>query len=126
MPPVTARDARIAARIGTAVRASREARGWSQVALARALGVVPHFVGYLERGERLPSVGLLIDIADQLALPPSVLLGENRGNDAWAEQVLGALRDVPKAMRPGVEALVRASAAKRTPAVRRGAKSRKA
>jgi transcriptional regulator with XRE-family HTH domain len=57
------------------VKRAREARGLSKAALARALGVAPSTVTRLESGERMPSAGLLRDLARELSLDLNDLLG---------------------------------------------------
>ncbi|MDF3067095.1 MAG: Helix-turn-helix domain [Polyangiaceae bacterium] len=49
-------DAKLAHRIGVAVRACRTKLGWSQALLAERLDTSVEHVSYIERGKRLPSV----------------------------------------------------------------------
>lgn len=47
----------------------RAERGMSRKALAEAVGVHYQTIGYLERGEYQPSLGLAFRIADEFGLP---------------------------------------------------------
>lgn len=59
---------------GRAIRQVREARGWSQRALARELGVAPSYVSLLESGKRSPSARMLESIATTVEVPIPVLM----------------------------------------------------
>jgi transcriptional regulator with XRE-family HTH domain len=52
--------------LGKRVRAAREARGWSQDALAEEIGVGGVMLGRYERGEKFPSHLTLIRLAQTL------------------------------------------------------------
>lgn len=60
--------------VGAAVRAHRTARGWSMRELARRAGVSQPFITKLERGDQLPSIPTLYDLAAALEVTPSALL----------------------------------------------------
>lgn len=60
--------------VGAAVRAHRTAKGWSMRELGRRAGVSQPFITKLERGDQLPSIPTLYDLASALGVPPSALL----------------------------------------------------
>ena len=63
-----------AARLGTALRAVRTARGLSQSDLARMAGVSPSAISQAERGQRGLSLDTLLDLSDQLNVSLDELL----------------------------------------------------
>lgn len=63
-----------ASQVGAAVRAHRTARGWSMRELARRTGVSQPFITKLERGDQLPSIPTLYELAAALEVNPSALL----------------------------------------------------
>lgn len=60
--------------LGEGIRRFRAAAGLSQKEMAARLDVDPSYVSRLERNEREPSIKLLRRIAQELAVPPGVLL----------------------------------------------------
>ena len=54
--------------IGSAIRAARQAKGWSQVRLAREVGVSQGAISNWESGYRLPEWARLLVIAAALGL----------------------------------------------------------
>lgn len=60
--------------VGKNIRFFRRARGITQEMLAEKAGISGSYVGYLERGEKLPSLELLAKIAVILQVEPAVLL----------------------------------------------------
>jgi transcriptional regulator with XRE-family HTH domain len=70
VPP---RDKRLL-RFGGNVRAVREARGWSQEALAHEAELHRTYIGSVERGERNVSLLNICAIANALDVPPETLL----------------------------------------------------
>ena len=67
--PVTARA------FGEVIRSLREAQGVAQDAFALAAGVDRSYYGKLERGERQPSLALLLRIASGLGVTGADLVG---------------------------------------------------
>jgi transcriptional regulator with XRE-family HTH domain len=81
------RDRQLAKKVGDAIGAARRMRGWTQEQLAGALEISTNHAGLLERGQRLPSLGMLIAGAEVLG--PSLddlLLGEGAAGTADRRQ----------------------------------------
>jgi transcriptional regulator with XRE-family HTH domain len=64
------------AAFGRAVRAAREARGISQLALARRADLSRSYLWGLERGTRNPTLGTIAELAAVLGMLPSELVRE--------------------------------------------------
>lgn len=60
------------------VRAARVRNRLTQSALARQMGISPAWISHLENGDRLPSAGLLVRLADALGVSTDYLLGRTR------------------------------------------------
>ena len=100
----------LAKRIGSRLRARREARGLSQAKLAELVDVTPNFIGLLERGEKMPTVARLFALADVLSTKPGALLGDDAPADEWLEDVVTVAATVPTKLRPVTLAVLRAIA----------------
>lgn len=61
---------------GEVVRQHRSARGISQEQLAETAGLHRNHIGFVERGERAPSIDIARQIAVALGLPLSALIAE--------------------------------------------------
>lgn len=61
--------------VGRNVAEAREQSGVTQEALAKAAKVTPLYISAIERGRRLPSLELLIAVADTLAVTLDRLAG---------------------------------------------------
>lgn len=59
---------------GSKLREIREKQGYSQESFATQLGVHRTYMGGLERGERNPTLTVILRIAKNLKIPPSDLL----------------------------------------------------
>lgn len=59
---------------GKRVREIRKERGLSQVELAAKVGIDRSYMGFLERGERNPSLEVIAKIAEALNVTPDELL----------------------------------------------------
>jgi transcriptional regulator with XRE-family HTH domain len=92
-------EAKLAHRIGTAVRACRTKLGWSQAVLAERLDSSVEYVSLMERGQRLPSVGMLVRLAQILGVSAGSLLGEEK---AVPDQLRVLVDAIPEAARPAV------------------------
>lgn len=59
---------------GGTVRRLRLAKGWTQEDLADAAGLTTTYVGQVERGDKVPSLTVVLKLARGLAVPPTDLL----------------------------------------------------
>lgn len=57
------------------IKALREAKGWTQVDLARKLGITRNGVNSWEQGLSMPSPACLVDLARVLSVSTDYLLG---------------------------------------------------
>ena len=92
-------EAKLAVRIGAAVRACRAKLGWSQAILAERVDASIEYISFIERGKRLPSVGTLVRLAHVLGVSAGSLLGEEK---AAPDQLQALVSAVPEAARPAV------------------------
>ncbi|MCW2239330.1 helix-turn-helix domain-containing protein [Azospirillum canadense] len=60
--------------VGLNVQRVRRTRGWSQEELAFQSGLHRTYISGIERGTRNPTVTVLKELADALAVPPRTLL----------------------------------------------------
>lgn len=60
--------------LGKNVREHRTQMGLTQEELAEKVGVWQSFIGQIERGEKQPSVGVLVKLADALGVTTEDLL----------------------------------------------------
>lgn len=70
----TSFEPEVAWAVGFVVRSVREAQDVAQDRLALIAGVDRSYYGKLERGERQPTVGLLMRIGNALGVPASLLV----------------------------------------------------
>jgi XRE family transcriptional regulator, regulator of sulfur utilization len=61
---------------GAVVRKLREARGLTQEQLAESAEVSATYIGFVERGDNVPTLTIIIQIAAALDVRPSELLKE--------------------------------------------------
>lgn len=109
-------DARLAAKIGAAIASARHERGWSQDDLAERLQLSKNHIGFLERGDRLPSVGVLVRIARGLGLSlDEILLDRASDRDSGAE-VTALVSSIHPDLRQLVIAFLRGAAEQPEPA----------
>jgi len=71
---------RIQQRFGRTVRRLRESRGWTQEELATRSGKHWTYIGGIERGERNPTLRVIVAIAKALSVPSGDLLSDLRGS----------------------------------------------
>lgn len=88
-------DAALALRLGRKLRRLRTMRDWTQAHLAEAAEMSVNHVGYLERGERLPSVPMLVKLARSLGTSTANLLGEEEPADPLGAQVMALFSTLP-------------------------------
>jgi putative transcriptional regulator len=58
------------------LRQHRQAKGWTQQALAEKAGLTREYVNYLEHGKYDPTLGVLVRLAKALGTTVGGLLGE--------------------------------------------------
>lgn len=73
MPP-RAKKAREAIAFGEAVRQRRKAKEWTQEQLAERAGVAAIHVGFVERGENVPKLTMILRLARALGVRPGELI----------------------------------------------------
>lgn len=80
---------------GATVRRLREERGWTQEELSHAAAMSVTYLGFLERGENVPTLPVIFRLALALDAPPIALL-----DSAWRSARSGApveiVRHAPK------------------------------
>lgn len=101
-----ARDKRRAA-VGAAFRTVladvRRGAGWSQLGLAEAVAMERTAISLLERGQRLPGLLTLFDLAEALETTPDALVAETQRRLAEGDRKrlwAFARRRIPRAKRP--------------------------
>lgn len=100
----------LAKRIGSRIRARREARGLSQSKLAELVELSPNYIGMIERGEKTPTLGKLVAVAEVLGTKPGVLLGDDAPADDWVDEIVTVASTVPQKLRPVTLSVLRALA----------------
>jgi transcriptional regulator with XRE-family HTH domain len=101
-----ASETKLAARIGASIRSNRGRLKWSQAVLAEQLGTSVEYVSLLERGERLPSLGLLLRLSKALEVRVGVLLDEP-STEPDRDPAVALLRAIPAAAQPAVLGMLR-------------------
>ena len=61
---------------GAVVRELREGRGWTQEELAERASMNASYLGFVERGDNVPTLTIIIQIAEGLRVEPADLLRE--------------------------------------------------
>lgn len=115
----------IATTLGVQIRARRNALGWSQAQLAEAVDVTPNYLGNLERGEALPTVQTLVDLAEALQATPGELLGGGPERDEWIDRLVATAVTVPQERRGMLLELVEVVAGHRRGAQKSGTRARR-
>lgn len=84
--------------IGMRVRYYRIYNGMSQEELAERTKTSRVYIGYIERGERTPSLEMIIDLANSLCISTDDLLAENlfSSNHIRSEEEMNILSDCTK------------------------------
>jgi transcriptional regulator with XRE-family HTH domain len=68
--------------VGSCIHAARRRKGMMLVELAERTGLDKGYLSRVERGQKSPSIGTLLKIAEALAVPVSQLFGENTDENA--------------------------------------------
>jgi transcriptional regulator with XRE-family HTH domain len=68
-------------RFGKRIKELRRAQGLTQEVLAKKLGLDRSYMGFLERGERNPSLEVIIKIAKALGEEPDELLRQSKSSN---------------------------------------------
>ena len=66
----------IAIRFGAAIRRHRLERGLTLAVASRRAGISVTYLGFLERGENVPTLSVLVEIAAVLGVEPADLVRE--------------------------------------------------
>lgn len=89
---------KIEEQLGMHIRDRRNELGWTQRELAKKLRISPTHMGAIERGERNPSIGLLLEIAKLFRTTlDSLVSGDEWGDDIATYVTI--VRDQPPARR---------------------------
>ena len=97
---------RIEEQLGMHIRDRRKGLGWTQRELAKKLGISPTHMGAIERGERNPSIGLLLEISQLFRTTLDSLVS----GDEWGDDIstyVSIVRDQPPLRRQIALALLR-------------------
>jgi transcriptional regulator with XRE-family HTH domain len=100
-------EKRLAQRMGASIRQLRQARDWSQAELAEKADVSVDYIGLLERGLRLPAVGVLVQISEIFRVSTDEVLGREGEADDWLREATNLLSSVPPRVRGIVLAMLR-------------------
>lgn len=103
-------EKRLAQRMGASIRRLRQARDWSQAELAEKVDVSVDYIGLLERGLRLPAVGVLVQISEIFRVSTDEVLGREGEADDWLREATNLLSSVPPRVRGIVLAMLRGAA----------------
>lgn len=76
---------------GTRVRKLRKTRGWTQEELARRARVTSDFLGKAERGDKEPSLFVLLKLATVFSVEPAYLLTPPAGASADLDEIANLL-----------------------------------
>lgn len=81
-------------KLGVRIRTVRKAAGLTQEQLAEVADISVNFMGYVERGQRAPSIQTLERIAQGLDVHPKNLFDflEDESNELLCETLIAALR----------------------------------
>ena len=81
-------------KLGVRIRTLRKAAGLTQEQLAETSDISVNFIGYVERGQRAPSIKTLERIARGLNVRPKDLFDflEDESNELLCETLIAALR----------------------------------
>lgn len=101
------KDVPLQKRMGRTILQQRQLRGWSQATLAERLGLSIPYTGLLERGERLPTIPVLVSLADVFGISLDDLIQRKAPTEeTWVQDVAALVRQVPAVARPTVVAML--------------------
>ena len=100
-------EKQLASRMGKSVRRLRKARSWSQAELAERAEISLDYVGLLERGQRLPALGMLVQLTELFGVSTDEVLGRHAAQDEWLLEAGGLLGQVPQRVRATVLGMLR-------------------
>ena len=63
-----------AVRFGTVIRGLREKRGWTRDEMAERAGMNTSYLGFIERGENVPTLTIIILLAETLGIDAGTLV----------------------------------------------------
>jgi transcriptional regulator with XRE-family HTH domain len=61
---------------GASIRRLREGRGWTQEQLAERAEMSVTYLGFIERGENVPTLTIILKLADALSVSPGRLVDD--------------------------------------------------
>lgn len=61
---------------GATVRRLRENLGWTQEQLAEVAEMSATYIGFIERGENVPTLTIILKLADALGVTPAQLIAD--------------------------------------------------
>jgi len=61
---------------GATVRRLREKLGWTQEQLAEVAEMSATYIGFIERGENVPTLTIILKLADALGVTPAQLIAD--------------------------------------------------
>ena len=111
-PTLAGPDGGLTVQLGTALRATREARGLSLREAARRVGVSPSFVSQVETGKANPSVGTLYALVGVLGTTLDELMGE-AGPSGAPDAGPASIVEQPTGPWPPVEAPLQTAAGRK-------------
>ncbi len=82
--------------VGANIRYYRRLNNLTQEELAERVDVSSPYIGYLERGQKSPSLELLIRLAAALNIEPALLLSPFDEEDSQLKQLILLLSNKPK------------------------------
>jgi len=72
-------EQKLATLLGANLKSRRQARGWTQAALAERAELSPHYIALLETAKKLPTLKALATLANALGITTGDLLKEFEG-----------------------------------------------
>jgi transcriptional regulator with XRE-family HTH domain len=120
-------ELKLAKLLGANLKAQRQAKAWTQSALAERAEVSPHYVALLETARKLPTLKTLAILAHTLGIPTADLLKESdvQSNNAWLDELCQLAASIPEQHRRLIHELVRVTAQQLQSAIPRAKSSRR-